>query len=56
MFANIAAALGAVSAGWSNVVQFTTFFVRREDEGQDEQGLHLRNMELLVDCPRPHVL
>ncbi len=31
VFANIAAALAAVGAGWSNVVQFTTYLVHSQD-------------------------
>ncbi|HEY3909288.1 MAG TPA: RidA family protein [Stellaceae bacterium] len=31
VFANIAAALGAVGGGWSNVVQFTTYLVHSQD-------------------------
>jgi len=31
VFANIAAALASASAGWSNVVQFTTYLVHAED-------------------------
>ncbi|MGH7030385.1 MAG: RidA family protein, partial [Stellaceae bacterium] len=34
VFANIAAALGSVGAGWSNVVQFTTYFVHSQDIGK----------------------
>ncbi len=30
-FANIAAALGSLSGGWSNVVQFTTYLVHSQD-------------------------
>jgi enamine deaminase RidA (YjgF/YER057c/UK114 family) len=31
VFANIAAALASVGAGWGNVVQFTTYLVRASD-------------------------
>jgi enamine deaminase RidA (YjgF/YER057c/UK114 family) len=31
VFANLAAALGSVDAGWSNVVQFTTYLVNAQD-------------------------
>lgn len=31
IFANIAAALKSVGAGWPNVVQFTTYFVHSQD-------------------------
>ena len=31
VYANIHAALGAVGAGWNNVVQFTSFLVRPQD-------------------------
>jgi len=31
VFANIAAALDSVGAGWSNVVQFTTYLVHSQD-------------------------
>jgi enamine deaminase RidA (YjgF/YER057c/UK114 family) len=34
VFANIAAALGSVRAGWDNVVQFTTYLVHSQDIGQ----------------------
>jgi enamine deaminase RidA (YjgF/YER057c/UK114 family) len=33
VFSNIEAALVAVGVSWSNVVQFTTFFTRRQDIG-----------------------
>ena len=34
VFANLAAALGSVDAGWSNVVQFTTYLVHAQDIGK----------------------
>jgi enamine deaminase RidA (YjgF/YER057c/UK114 family) len=34
VFANLAAALGSVDAGWSNVVQFTTYLVHAQDVGK----------------------
>jgi enamine deaminase RidA (YjgF/YER057c/UK114 family) len=33
-FANLAAALGAVGAGWGQVVQFTTYLVHSQDIGK----------------------
>jgi len=33
-FANLAAALESVSAGWGNVVQFTTYLVHSQDIGK----------------------
>ncbi|MGH7048263.1 MAG: RidA family protein [Stellaceae bacterium] len=34
VFANIAAALSSIGAGWSHVVQFTTFLVHSQDVGK----------------------